>query len=93
MQIKVTKKHIREGKPEDCRRCPIAHAVAAALKLNERTEYYVWVASGIEVIVSDGEGGLKESVFRLAEKARKFMEDFDQLRPVKPFTFRLVKDL
>lgn len=78
-KINVTSNHIKRGKPENCESCPIALAVREQLH---------W--SKAETYVSDNIGSVDRHVhYRLPEKAKRFMDRFDNALSVKPFTFNL----
>ena len=75
-KIEVTEEDIRRGKPQSCCSCPVFRAIA-------RT-----TGKAVEVLCKSIALG-KEVEAALPEKARKFIEAFDDGRPVKPFTFTL----
>ena len=85
MKIAVTKKHIKDGKPEDSHKCPVALAIQDALK-----------AQGIRN--SDVSVDYKEIFISFTIKPNKatadFIEAFDQTydetrAKVNPFEFEL----
>ncbi len=74
--IQVTQKHIDEGVPGECDRCPIALAMHDALKLNVSVgDYDCWTDEYVEV--------------ELPKEAKIFVHDFDRLEPVHPFSFEI----
>ena len=79
MIIKVTKKHIKEGKCGSYRNCPIA----LALKSKGFTRVYV---DGGDVRAHNSAGFIDAN---LPIRAMKFIVKFDSGRPVKPFSFRI----
>lgn len=78
MTIKVTKKHIREGKRGFCRQCPVALAL-----MNATNYKRVFVSSYSWQLGSGKQSGT------LPQRAQNFIEDFDGGKNVKPFSFDL----
>ena len=76
MKIRVTRKHIKQGKWKNARSCPIALAL---------------VGCGLnDVVVGSSEADIKgQCCLPLPKTARRFIERFDHGKPVKPFVFNL----
>ena len=77
--VRVTRKHIKEGKRGDALSCPIALALQDA---------------GVSdpLVGSDQFDGYRSKRFVsgcLTRRAQTFIERFDDKKPVKPATFRL----
>jgi hypothetical protein len=93
MIIHVTQKHINKGRRANCRRCPIALAVHEATG-----ETGVVVGSHIRTGVPKADiwpmfiPGPKRNCYRMTQACFKFMNAFDRRLPVKPFSFRLIKE-
>ncbi len=81
MLIQVTQEHIDEGIVYDCEVCPIALAINRLLKLGLKT---VIVAT---VIICNSDRELCRCNY--PDEARDFINRFDRLDPVKPFSFEL----
>ena len=77
MLIKVTRKDIEGGKPDDCYSCPVARALKRHLKTNH-----------IEVGGCWG-WAVGKSYFNLPKTAVAFIKKFDAGMEVKPFSFNL----
>jgi hypothetical protein len=77
MLIRVTEEHIKAGKPDNCRFCPIAIAITEALE----HKYIVVVKP--KLCYTCGR------VFALPEIARNFIRSFDLGKHVEPFEFEL----
>lgn len=75
MRIYVTKKDIADGQPKNPLFCPIACAA------NRR--FGKWVR------VDSSEIRIVERSYKLPPAAKKFVKDFDSLKPVRPFSFTL----
>lgn len=78
MQINVTQQHIDNGTPKDCAYCPIAHSLMGHFP-----------NSCIEVDDSCIE--INGTQYFSPDSVVKFIEDFDNRKPVKPFSFLLEK--
>lgn len=79
MIIKVTKKHIKRGRPADGRQCPIALALKDATFPNPLVrEKYIMI-----------EGDYYERIFILSQSCKQFIKKFDAGGPVKPFSFKV----
>ena len=76
MIVKVTKKHIKNGKRGSSISCPIALALRGM--------------SFKGCIVNSEDWDFKDKIASLPRNARKFIEDFDEKEPVSPFSFRTV---
>ena len=74
--IKVTREDISKGMPLESDACPISLAIKRTMKV-KRVD-----VSAYEITV----GSTKMSIPR---SAKRFMLDFDDGRPVKPFSFQL----
>jgi len=79
MQIRVTSKHIKRGKPQQSVTCPIALAVAE--KLHKRAG-----VDQIDILYRDVRGQWYSC--KTPDIVAAFIEDFDIGKPVKPFTFK-----
>lgn len=80
--VRVTEDHIAEGTLADPECCPIALALeSAGMDLASVNEYQASF---------DCEG--KFYLVGLPRRASRFVRDYDRLRPVKPFAFRLRLD-
>jgi len=75
--FQVTRKHIREGKPNMLKACPIA------LSLKEAIGCETPVIAGAEVVRIGGD------FYDLPRSVQRFIKRFDAGKPVKPFRFRL----
>jgi len=85
MLIRVTVKHIRQGRARDCERCPIALAALEA-GLGGRVETSAKTICWWTDKVRDGN---KQSA-SLPRSARRFVQTFDWRRErAKPFNFKL----
>lgn len=74
MIVTVKRKHIIAGAPKDALHCPIG------LALKEKFGEVTVNEDNVEI------NGLK---FQLASQAQRFIEQFDEGKPVKPFAFEL----
>lgn len=79
VEIKVTAGHIRRGLPNKCRACPIALAACEAFQLPVGHAMVTahWLMLG-DVVFQE---------FRLPYDATDFTQNFDNGRPVEPFSF------
>ena len=80
-RIVVTARDIRNGVVGDACNCPIARAATRAFKTPCR--YY----AGPYLRVGDLDTGLRS--YAVPVKCVNFADDFDNEKPVKPFTFTL----
>ena len=95
LQIEVTERDIRLGTPEDSTYCPIARSVKRKLGLLGKKAERLWVLQESVEFDTIGEGirwkddWWEENTLlaTLPAAAVKFMSDFDNKRPVKPFSF------
>ncbi len=78
MQIRVTRKHIKRGKPNESVNCPVALAVAE--KSHKRA-----LVDQIDIVYRAGPN--KWYIGKTPDIAAAFIEDFDIGKQVKPFTF------
>lgn len=74
--ITVTQEDISEGLAIDCERCPIARAIARKFP-----EHRVNVLGDVVIIGRE--------FYNLPGECAIFVHHFDNLRPVKPFSFTL----
>lgn len=80
MVINVTQEDIEMGSPSLCYNCPIAWAAKRAIAGSFAA------VDGIKMVIESEE---KRTRYWLPEEARKFVDDFDSGRPVKPFSFEV----
>lgn len=82
--VNVTAEHIAEGIRQDCERCPVALAIAAALP----DLRYISVLSRAIIVLPRGRDFINIDTPRAV---RKFVRDFDAGYgdPVEPFSFDL----
>lgn len=74
MKITVTRAHIEKGKP-NYRKCPIALALKGCDFRDVAVRaFYVRIGRKVEM---------------LGKRERQFIRDFDEGKPVKPFSFNL----
>ncbi len=81
MTIHVTQAHIDAGIRSECRLCPIALALQAAISRD------VQVMSGSFLVF--GGGGYVASLHALPEEVSVFIINFDEGSPVQPFSFEV----
>lgn len=81
MIITVTKENIEQGVAKNCRKCPIALAVAALIRPD--------VTLQIDEICCILNMGAHHDTFSLPCSARKFINHFDKQQEVAPFKFEL----
>ncbi len=81
MQICVTQKHIDDGCRAECKHCPIALAINEKLKKRYR------VNIGRITFSIEPSHTLTHSSYKFSHRTRKFINDFDNYRPVQPFNF------
>jgi hypothetical protein len=92
--IRVTDRHIAEGKPRSECECPLALAVIEALAADGviaeagtvEVDYY-------DVFVVDGETGCRRYRATLPAEAADFVDDFDDGDPVVPFEVELAWEI
>ncbi len=84
MLVKVTQKHIDEGKRADCYTCPIALAI---LDIDPKP-VNVQVKYSYVMIYIEKNGKYKQ--YELPWEAREFISKFDNGKKVEPFEFELV---
>lgn len=87
VQVNVTQEHINKGARRTCSGCPIARALAALIG----DEYRVSV-NGTSFDVTRG-ARWHENVWAfgyLKRPVADFVEDFDEGRPVGPFSFAVL---
>ncbi len=80
--IVVTADHIKQGQPLNGNACPIALAYKEATGIKVSVGVF-----SIRTYTRDGVG--KEFIGELPSEAVRFIDDFDQGRPVEPFEFTL----
>lgn len=76
MRIKITQDHIDKGLKRDCHSCPIAWAITEV-----RHQSYVQVGTN--------DVRIDAQVYQLPAKVSRFISNFDDGQPVKPFAFNL----
>ena len=83
LTISVTQEDINQGEPEVAWRCPIALAMDRAFGYGDG------LGNGVQVIIPCYL--LPDSVFpyKLPDRAVEFAQDFDELKDVAPFKFRI----
>ena len=74
IRVVVTEKHIHDGKRGHCRLCPVALALKKKYDVAAETVYY---------------GGYYGNTALLPIAAQKFIHNFDNGKPVKPFSFTI----
>ena len=77
MKITVTQRDIERGSKFHCTRCPVARAIRR--KLNCR----------LEVFCTYGLLFNPKQYFKIPSIASIFIKDFDNEKPVRPFSFEL----
>lgn len=83
--VEVTEDDIRDGRPADAFRCPVALAVARALGVTDERDISVW--DGFATVWN---GALSED-YDLGADAQSWIEAFDLGYPVKPVAFRATR--
>ena len=73
--IRVTAKHIKEGK-SNCEDCPIVHSLVDAGFKSVK-------------VFGDGMAVIERDYIELPRSARLFINAFDSGKKVKPFSFRI----
>jgi len=79
IEVSVTEEDIRNGFTNNCRYCPIANAL--------RRMGYDPRVDGLDIVLI-GEGS-KDVCVSTPDVANEFIKRFDDMEPVKPFTFEL----
>jgi hypothetical protein len=80
IRIKVTQEHINKGRRRACRQCPVALAIV------EQTEFpNPWVGDTHVDLVTSPES----PSYKLPAEVQRFIDNFDNGKPVKPFAFNL----
>jgi hypothetical protein len=82
MVVEVTQKHINKGLRNDCRRCPIA------LALKDAGLSDVVVMRSI-VLIHPRRGSQYRYSCALPTSVSQFIESFDSIQGVEPFSFEL----
>jgi hypothetical protein len=85
MKINVTAKHIKMGVPSEADSCPIAHAVREAVNKS----CLKTLLKDKRICVNESEITVGSLTMMPPQKAVKFIETFDEEKPVKPFSFNL----
>lgn len=88
VQINVTASHIAVGSRHSCQTCPIALAVSEVL---HAPPYFASVSpTSVVVDVIPGRGvDFEARSLRLSPAVQRFIDAFDDERPVSPFSFEL----
>lgn len=86
-RIKVKESHIQEGERNNSRCCPIA--LAFSEKLDETNEMALVSDTDISFFVS----GTCQGFVNLENKIRRWIDDFDLSKEVKPLTLTLKENL
>ena len=81
IKVTVTQKDIDTGIADNCLECPIARA----LKRTTRKEWAVWKDN----VFTSNVKACNYKQYDLPNKAQRFIEKFDERKPVKPFSFIL----
>jgi hypothetical protein len=86
IRVTVTRRDIDEGEPNCDNACPVWIAVTRATSLPNLsvTVNGVWQTQFL-----DGKLFLYPLLYRLPVTARRFINRFDHLKPVKPLTFTM----
>jgi len=84
MKIHVTEKHIKKGVISDPWNCPIAIAIQKATGIEPTVTSEWYILDSVKFPVPK-----KVSKLPMPKKVSKFIDDFDQGKPVKPFNFVL----
>lgn len=79
-KVTVTQEHIANGSKSDCGHCPVALALLEATGADR-----VFVGYG----AINTHNGDKVTCFMWPRSVTRFVDKFDEGRPVKPFTFKL----
>lgn len=80
MKIRVTKKDIKDGTTWDPFNCPITIAAKRAFR---KTNWLTVRSKHLRFVRDNGD----VKAYILPPKARRFIKNFDNLEPVKPFDF------
>ena len=85
--IAVTKTDIKEGKPSNCRYCPLARAIRRRLR---KRYNYVSVDYGTALICThDGYMVIPRTEFALPPRVVQFVRDVDRKKRVQPIRFTI----
>lgn len=76
MIVKVTRKHIKNGKRGSMKSCPIALALIGMSFKDCKVDSADWC--------------FRDNSATLPKQAQEFIDKFDDKEPVKPFSFRTV---
>lgn len=79
MKVKVTQKHIDNGNPTGATSCAISLAIKSRF----------WFPRFHEVITGVCFCYIDKHPYKLPYEAMTFIKNFDNGKPVKPFTFKL----
>ena len=82
MYIKITKKHIKQGRPGEPSKCPIA------LSLSDKFPYSICSVYTETARIFPTQG-TELNKYLLSSTAQKFVTDFDTHKKVSPATFYL----
>jgi hypothetical protein len=84
MKIKVCQTHIDEGERFSCRKCPVALAVKSHPTVKRLgCEEHVMVSTSLIDIRWCGDE------YQLPAKVKRFINQFDKIKKVKPFSFEI----
>lgn len=86
IRINVTAKDIKEGVRRSSKCCPVARAT---LRCFSEVRLDINVYCGKIEIARDNYISLTKKGFNIIPKIEKFVDDFDEGRPVKPFRLYL----
>lgn len=81
VKIEVTKEDIKNGTPQDAGKCPIA------LAAKRKVKNMGWVIA--DRLYIDGYPEGEEKFIDMPKKCEAFIDKFDMVKPVKPFSFTL----
>jgi hypothetical protein len=82
--LSVTREHIKKGKAGDCGKCPVALALLDGLP--NATKVSVDEDS---IIVVEAKGNGRTVSYHVPRSVERFINNFDDEEPVKPFAFKL----
>jgi hypothetical protein len=90
--IAVTAEHIAKGKPDNCRECPVALAILAAMPEARRVDVIQigdsLTYTRIRVIPDNARPANRTTLEApLPAEAARFIRAFDNGEPVEPFSF------
>jgi hypothetical protein len=90
MIVEVKKKHIKNGKPEDCHLCPVALAIKDKLKIKQVENVEVAGHEIIYIYKDEQEDTWQDDYeYKCPRSVRRFVKKFDEGKDVKPFKFIL----